>query len=67
MDFSTWTLPQDVWRELVADFDGDEQEAKNFYCDVVAMIDEVGFSRAVFVIIEELKIIGAMAQYRNMK
>ena len=65
MDFSKWTLPQDTWRELVANFDNDEEAARDFYADVVSMIEEVGFSRAVFVITQELKIIYAMAQYRN--
>ena len=65
MDFSQWTLPQDTWRELVTNFEGDEEAARDFYAAVVSMIEEVGFSRAVFVITQELKIIYAMAQYRN--
>ena len=60
MDFSQWTLPQDVWRELVADFNGDEQEAKNFYAATVSIIEELGIATASFVICEELKIIAAL-------
>lgn len=60
MDFSTWTLPQDVLRELVADFDGDEQEAQEFYAATISVIEELGIATASFVICEQLKIIGAL-------
>ena len=60
MDFSQWTLPADVWRELVADFDNDEQEAKEFYAATVSVIEEIGLASASFVICEQLKIIAAL-------
>lgn len=60
MDFSTWTLPQDTWRELLADFNGDEKELQEFFNATVAVIEELGIATASFVICEQLKIIGAL-------